>query len=327
MMKLKHLADDRKLTMAILQRWDYDEEHLNLLDRFRISANAVYPFRSGGRLRFLRFAPGEEKYPGQIASELDFINHLRSRGYPANKPVPSRAGREIECVDTAKGRYFAVAFEGLPGHGLDPESMTTAQFAGWGRALGLLHRLSLEYAPPAGGPRRRDWRAELDWAEAVLAGFPGEEAALDEVALIRRELSSLPQSPGHYGLIHYDFETDNVFFDPATGAFGVIDFDDAVYHWFPMDIRQALDSAGDITLEQREAFLAGYQAELPLDGALLARAELFGRYSRVWGYARILRCMAGGPADGNPEPDWMVELRGKLRRIAAARAADFGRPL
>lgn len=324
MMQLKHLLDDRELAHCILSRWDYDEEHLGLLDRFRISANAVYPFRLGGSLCFLRFRPDDETSYGKIAAELAFINYLRTAGYPANKPVASRDGREVECVDTQKGRYYAVVFEGVPGRQLDPEAMTPGGFSGWGRALGRLHRLSMDYTPPE-GLRRHDWRADLDWAELTLRGFPGEEAALGEIALIREALASLPASRDSYGLIHYDFETDNVFFDPATGTFSAIDFDDAVYHWFAMDVHQALDSAEDIDGECRDAFLAGYRSESELDEALIARPTLFGRYSRVWGYARLLRSMANGPE--GQEPEWMTGLRVRMAEVAARRAADFGKPL
>lgn len=323
-MKLKHLIDDRELTLAILSRWDYDEEHLGLLDRFRISANAVYPFRAGGTLQFLRFAPEDEKMPEQIASELAFINYLRDAGYAANRPVPSRAGQLLESIDTAKGRYHAVAFEGVPGRQLDPETMTPADFAGWGRALAELHRLSMDYSPPE-GLRRHDWRDNLDWAEGVLKGLPGEDRALAEVMLIRQALASLPATRGDYGLIHYDFETDNVFLDPATGTFSVIDFDVATYHWFVMDAYRAINSAGDIDPGRRAAFFEGYRRVIPLSEAMLAREQLFARFTRIWGYARLQWSVADGPEGA--EPEWMVSLRGKIAALVASWVADFGKPL
>ena len=61
MMELKHLQDKRDMVHHILRRWAHDGDRLDWLDRFRISANAVYPFSCGGQLHFLRFAPESEK--------------------------------------------------------------------------------------------------------------------------------------------------------------------------------------------------------------------------------------------------------------------------
>lgn len=44
MMKLKYLFDNRDLTHMILNNWDHDTDKPGILDNYRISANAVYPF-------------------------------------------------------------------------------------------------------------------------------------------------------------------------------------------------------------------------------------------------------------------------------------------
>lgn len=40
-----------------------------------------------------------------------------------------------------------------------------------------------------------------------------------------------PASAEHMGLIHYDFETDNIFYDEEESCYYTIDFDDSMIHW------------------------------------------------------------------------------------------------
>jgi Ser/Thr protein kinase RdoA (MazF antagonist) len=56
----------------------------------------------------------------QILAELDFLSYLLAQSYPANRAVLSRAGRELEIVDTSDGRYLAVVFAGVTGRHLVP---------------------------------------------------------------------------------------------------------------------------------------------------------------------------------------------------------------
>ena len=161
MMQLKHLFDDKELARDILSRWEHDPPGERFLGWFRISANAVYRFAAGGRPHFLRFAPEEETSADKILAELELIGYLRSRGYPANRPVPSTKAREMEVIDRPSGRYFAVVFEGVAGEPLDPVHMNDADFLGWGRALGGLHRLSRDFKPAAAqsSPSIRTWKS------------------------------------------------------------------------------------------------------------------------------------------------------------------------
>ena len=66
-----------------------------------------------------------------------------------------------------------------------------------------------------------------------------------ELALLLGVFEQLTINQDNYGLIHYDFEPDNVFYDENSQRCSVIDFDDAMYHWFMMDIVQALEAIRD----------------------------------------------------------------------------------
>ena len=75
MLKLKYLFDNKDLAMMILGNWEYDPSSIDMLKYYRISSNAIYPFKNEGKVRFLRFAPCDEKDKNNIIAELEFITY------------------------------------------------------------------------------------------------------------------------------------------------------------------------------------------------------------------------------------------------------------
>lgn len=115
MLKFKYLFDNRDLAVMILKNWEHDPSSLEMLNFFRISSNAVYPFKCSGNIRFLRFSPCEEKDKINLIGELDFIRYLRHNGFPALSTVLSKSKKELLEVSTPWGNYFAVVFETVSG--------------------------------------------------------------------------------------------------------------------------------------------------------------------------------------------------------------------
>ena len=53
MLKLKHLFENYSLAKKALEHWSHDEDNLDeMLSRFRISSNAIYPFMQAGQICF-----------------------------------------------------------------------------------------------------------------------------------------------------------------------------------------------------------------------------------------------------------------------------------
>ena len=64
MLKLKHLYENFELAKECLNCYDVDKEASDMMfNHFRISSNAIYPFRTtgDGRICFLHLSPLEEK--------------------------------------------------------------------------------------------------------------------------------------------------------------------------------------------------------------------------------------------------------------------------
>jgi Ser/Thr protein kinase RdoA (MazF antagonist) len=327
MMKLKYLFDNRELAHMILKNWDHDNDKLGILDNFRISANAVYPFLKESEVFILRFSPVEERKADIIQAELDFLRYLRSEDYSVPEMLLSKNGKEIELVSTPWGDYLAVVFKRVLGNALNRIKVNKDIIYGFGKALGKLHSLSQRFHPD--GYQRISWSDQLDWMEMVLSEFNNERAAQSEVEILRTYLSGLPVDNENYGLVHYDFETDNVFYNTDDGSFHAIDFDDAHYHWYVVDIDQSLDSLyKDLPSgnpgEIKDYLIDGYRSEFPVQNLMLDLMPVFRRYANLNGYTRILR---SAKERWDNEPEWMVELREILSQSLMSRSVDFGKPV
>lgn len=327
MLKLKYLFDNKDLANMILNNWEHDYDDPNFLKYYRISSNAVYWCKYQGNTFFLRFAPAEEKSKEKILAELEFLTYLRNNGYPAVETILSKTGKELEAVNTPWGTYYAVAFKKASGKQISGVTLTEDIIFGLGKSLGKLHKLSSEYSPV--NNRSDDWKKIMSWMEDALSDFPDEIAAKSELTILKDYFSKLPATKENFGLIHYDFEPDNVFYDEISQTYNPIDFDDAMYHWYAMDIEQSLDSIKeDMPKEQVESainqFINGYRSEYDFSDDMLKLLPFFRRYADLYGYVRVLRSVE---EKWDNEPDWMVNLRIKLENLINSRKGDFAKPI
>jgi Ser/Thr protein kinase RdoA (MazF antagonist) len=305
MMRLKYLIEEQSSTYAraAFHCWPNDPGSLAF---FRASANIQYAFRFHGKSHFLRLSPHDERSFGQIRAELDFIAYLRSRGYPANRPVPSISGHAIQVIPGTSGPYYAVVFEAVPGHQLDQTTMSADDYRAWGASLAELHALSRDYRPMA--ERRMSFVDQLTRIYDTLSSYPDEELAMSEIHWLSGKLVVLPASPDVYGLIHYDFQPDNVFCDPVTHALSVIDFDDSLYHFYAQDIVCALmDTPGQA---ERGYFVEGYSANGQLSQESLRLMPVFRRYASIVQYGRIMHALKD--AARRDDIPWYPKLQEKL---------------
>lgn len=327
MLKLKDLYDNPALAKMLLANWDYDASSLSMLEDYRISANAVYPFKRKDELCFLRFCPTSEKSKDNILAELEFIHYLRRARYNALEPLPSKMGAELIQKTTPWGEYYACAFQRVQGEALSDSNFEKSSVFAYGAALGRLHQLSSQYTPIYA--RRWTHTDVFAWIETTLGELAPQGAAWQELGLLRGYFAALPINSHNYGLIHYDFEPDNVFYDATSGVCSVIDFDDAMMHWYGMDIAQALNGLksevpSSAYMQKESVFLAGYASKFEIDPDLYARMPLFRRFANLVQYTRLVRSLH---EKWENEPNWMVELRARLTGVLVYKSAHFGQAL
>ena len=291
----------------VLAPWDHNAGS----DRFIIaSSNFTASFTAGGERRIVRFVRADERSRDAIEAEMDFLAHVAGRGMWVNLPIVSRAGRRVEHVGTSLGDYRAVVFNAMAGEPRDSEALTPDLYESWGRTLAELYNASEGYCDP----RRPSWRGKLSQAERDLPvdDVPAH-AALHR---LRTVLDALPASDANYGLIHWDFCSDNIRWGGAR--LGVIDFDDCSHDWHAADIactlRDIFDdrtSCVDLANPLLVSFVRGYRSARWLGDDELPCLPFFMLMSNLLFYASLRIIVEEGRADS--EPEWVEGLRGKLR--------------
>lgn len=278
----------------------------------RASANFVASVDHAEQKYFLRFNHSSERTAEFMEAELRYIQHLTGQGIRANRPVRSLSGRYVESVSTEMGVFHAVLFEAAKGVQRELADLDLDGFERWGRALGEVHEASVGYrdlAIPAWTDRTATVRRILPETEEVI---------LRELEAVEKRLRALQVDDSNYGIIHYDFELDNLLWEDEVVS--VIDFDDCASYWFVADFACALqdlfdEHAGgfDMTEERFAAFLRGYRSVRMMPDEEVALIPLFVRLDHVYVYSRLYRSTLEGPTPG--EPQWTTELRNKLRKV------------
>lgn len=321
MLKLTSLFCNFALAKEALSHWKHDEQGLDkMLAQYRISSNAVYPFTREGAVCFLRLAPVDEKLERNMRGELEFLEYLRGVGFSAAGNIPADSGETLLCLSTRWGEYYACVFEKAPGVRVDRSDMNSGIMQSCGETLARLHLLSRDYRPKV---RKWSYADALAWAQIQLDRFGALRQIGASAGRVQRELDALEKTRENFGLVHFDFEPDNLFFDETTRACTAIDFEDGMYHFYALDIMKALAAAGEEAEKKegtdpeaaKKAFLEGYDGIIPITSETEALFPLMRRFQDVFAYARITYCMENRPDDG---PEWMQDLLEKLGRFRGA---------
>ena len=215
----------------------------------------------------------------------------------------------MESALTQLGVLHAVSLEWLEGKELEFDTLTLEDFTRWGQALGELHRA----AAGISAPERPDGEGLL---QAALEKLPtGEGTARRAGQILQARPAMLPIRSENYGLIHYDFELDNLLW--REGIPQIIDFDDSAWHWLAADVAYALrdlyeDRASRVDLNHPSlhAFLVGYRRARPLQESELAHLPLFMALLNLLMYVELLQIVEEPPGEG--EPEWTGNLRTRL---------------
>ena len=308
---------ESSLANQLLTAWSHDPGTVRF---FRTSANAVFTFTEAKRPYMLRFNHDCERSIDAIRAEVNYLHYLSTKDIAIAHPVQSRAGNYVESMDTPYGRFHSVVFEAITGHHFDINDLTLNRFNQWGQMLGKLHAATQSY-PGVGRPLWHDHLTRL--VENIPAH---EQAAHETIAKLCTRLNALPITAETFGLIHFDFELDNLIW--TNQGLTAIDFDDSVWCWFAADIAFALRDLFDddvtrieISSASFQAFIAGYRTERVMTEAAIALLPLFLRLHHVITFAKLLRALE--PEHQTHEPTWATILRQKLEKKAQDYRDEF----
>jgi Ser/Thr protein kinase RdoA (MazF antagonist) len=304
--RLTSATGTNPVAQQCVARWSHDPESARF---FRSSANFLYIFSEDGQQRFLRFAHSSERRRESIDAEIALVNWLAQEGLAVVRPVRSRNERLVETVASGWGTFHAVVFDALEGSQFEIDQLDDAGLRAWGAALGRLHATLKSY-PGRVASARPTMRDYLDQAKRVL---PSDAPAVwEELHDLESALDALPVDQVTYGLIHFDFELDNLIWQGRT--IQMLDFDDCTIAWYAADIAFALrdfcDAGASLSTPGVHAFLEGYATQSRLTDEQVAQIPLFSRLARLIQFARIARAL--DLAKTPVQPDWLSGLIDKL---------------
>ena len=276
---------------------------------WRSSGSHVFrvPAQDDRPASFLRFVPDSQRSYGAVAGVAALMHELHARGGAVVQPVPSSFGAFAETIDTELGAMHAMLLTAAPGDQTDVDVLTVPRAHAWGMALADLHRRAggVDTELPDGVDR-------LSGAANLLSGDP---AVADAVHHLIEQISGMPRNPAQYGVIHGDFELDNMAWvgDTATAY----DFDEAARSWFAADVASAVRdlTAGTgrptkVHAHLFDAFIAGYRHVGRLDDTEVRRLPLFAALNAASSLITLRQVIDAGDRSG--DPDWQVRLRDKL---------------
>lgn len=209
----------------------------------------------------------------ELASELDWMAALQSRGLSVPRPFPALDGALCHDVN---GQIVDVLgwLEGVPmgiGGRLNPALDGPSAYRALGQAMAYLHLKSDDWTPPPQFQRHK-WDIDGLVGETPLWGrfwenprlTPAEADLLTRARAKAHAMLWALQAPD-YGLIHADLVQENVLFD-ASGP-QLIDFDDGGFGYRLFDMATVLNfilrEPDPEPLQQ--AFTQGYFATRHID--------------------------------------------------------------
>jgi Ser/Thr protein kinase RdoA (MazF antagonist) len=136
----------------------------------------------------------------------------------------------------------------------------------------------------------------------------------------------LPVSQGTYGLIHFDFELDNIVW--AGDQAKVLDFDECSYSWFAADIIYALSnlfddnpSHVDLKNPSLQSFVQGYRSQQALPDETLGLLPLFLSFHNLLTFTKLIYSRKN--FDKTNSPEWTQQLDKKLENKLEIYRASF----
>jgi Ser/Thr protein kinase RdoA (MazF antagonist) len=179
-----------------------------------------------------------------IQYELDVLNHLKHKGFPATQPVPYRDGQSFCPVPAPEGTRYLALFTEAPGQEIsyDHEPEKTAQR--YGQAMAQMHNALDDFSSPH--PRfHKDIEHFIDRPlrniEPFLSRRPDDWSYIQGFAeTLRQRILALPASQLEQGFCHGDLQGYHAklakdgtltFFDFDCGGHGYRAYDLAVFLW------------------------------------------------------------------------------------------------
>ncbi|MBN2738702.1 MAG: phosphotransferase [Spirochaetales bacterium] len=320
MMKLSLMRDvfttvntdwDCELAAELAKNWKHDKAWIKM---WRASANFICYLKNEEQHYVIRFNQDSERKLDHIESEIKLLHYLKSKDISIAEPVLSRNNKFIESKQTHYGKFFTCVFERVFGEQKEIGDLKKDDYITWGESLGELHK-AFKGLPKVVEIHRI---SHIDMFEGYAqASQSTGSAESNEIEYLRKWLNTLNRNKENYGLIHYDFELDNIIWN--ENGVHIIDFDDSIYSWYVADIAYALrDVFFDSTKPDKDderflLFIKGYRKKNAISEEELIQMPVFYRLHNFISYKKLQRSIDLSVSENNPT--WLNELIIKLTNI------------
>ncbi|MHA1909251.1 MAG: phosphotransferase enzyme family protein [Candidatus Thorarchaeota archaeon] len=237
--------------------------------------NKMFGFETPETKFVVRVTPPGHKTPDEVRAEMDWLVYLQENHAPVEQVISSKNDNLVELVNTEEGLISVVCFEWAPGKLVTKEDFSTDLFHTWGKAVGMMHRLTKDYNSPTQPPDRIHWFDDEYLNRNLIPS--DQDIVLQRFDALIDHFKTQPPTRDSYGLIHQDVHNGNLFLD--GNRLTVLDFDDCVYGFFIFDIANALgfsiwERPADKSNSQfaefyLKHFMEGYQEENRLADSIM----------------------------------------------------------
>ncbi len=199
---------------------------------------------SGGDIYYLRAYRIKWRTLADIQYELDVLNHLKYKGFPAVKPVPYKDGQFYCAVPAPEGTRYLALFSEAPGPEISYDNEPKDMAQHYGQAVAKLHDALEDFSSPY-QRFRKDIEHFIDMPlrniEPFLTHRQDDWVYLCRFAeILRARILALPANELEQGFCHGDLQGYHAnlapdgtltFFDFDCGGYSYRAYDLAVFLW------------------------------------------------------------------------------------------------
>lgn len=222
-----------------------------------------------GVIYYLRAYRPQWRTLADIQYELDVLNHLKQKGFPAAQPVAFEDGRFFCAVAAPEGIRYLALFTEAPGKEISYEQNPESMAVRYGQAVAQMHTALTGFSSPH--PRfHLDMDHYIDRSLRHIAPFlsdrPDDWRYIQTFAeKLRQRILALPADDLEQGFCHGDLQGYHASVN-AEGTLTFYDFDCGGMGWRAYDLAVFLWCCRlqDAVSARWDSFLTGYRQIRPI---------------------------------------------------------------